>query len=133
MTRYSDTPFFPTDMLLKFAVRPSYSECRPGTAVQSAQGQGVVGRRDAPMANLLADSMAAQAEGVLTPGAEKAQQPAEIAEELAATDANPTDLPQALREDQIQNAVAFLAHPKVPCYRPPFILQAETYPLLFGK
>ena len=57
--------------------------------------------------------MAAQAEGVFTAGAENAQQPAEIVDELAATDANPTDVPQAAREDQIQNAVSFLTHPKV--------------------
>ena len=57
--------------------------------------------------------MAEQTEGFLSPDASEPLQPAAVAEELAATDANAADLPAALREDQIQNAVSFLSHPKV--------------------
>lgn len=56
---------------------------------------------------------AEQAEGVLAPEEGELKQPSKIAAELDATDKNLTDAPATLREDQVQNAVAFLAHPKV--------------------
>ena len=73
--------------------------------------------------------MAEQTEGFLSPDASEPLQPAAVAEELAATEANAADLPAALREDQIQNAVAFLSHPKV---KPLLIEQASLPPTLLS-
>ena len=52
-------------------------------------------------------------EGVLTEDNVLPQNPSEVAEELAATQTLPTEASAALREDQVQNAVSFLNHPKV--------------------
>jgi len=54
-------------------------------------------------------------QGVLTEDNVLPQNPSEVADDLAATQVLPTETAAALREDQIQNAVSFLNHPKVKC------------------
>lgn len=41
------------------------------------------------------------------------QEPAEVAEQIASADGLPAGTAASLREDQIQNAINFLSHPKV--------------------
>jgi hypothetical protein len=54
-----------------------------------------------------------EVQGVLTEDNVLPHEPSEIAEDLAATRILPTETPTTLREDQIQNAMSFLNHPKV--------------------
>ncbi len=51
--------------------------------------------------------------GVLSEDNVLPQNPSEVADDLAATQTLPSEAPAALREDQVQNAVSFLNHPKV--------------------
>ena len=51
--------------------------------------------------------------GTLTEENVLPQEPADVADQIASADALPADAAAALREDQIQNAINFLSHPKV--------------------
>lgn len=51
--------------------------------------------------------------GTLTEENALPQDPASVAEQIASADTLPADSATSLREEQIQNAINFLSHPKV--------------------
>lgn len=52
-------------------------------------------------------------EGTLSEENVLPQEPAKVADQLAAAESLPADTASPVREDQIQNAINFLSHPKV--------------------
>lgn len=51
--------------------------------------------------------------GTLTEDNVLPQDPADVADQVAASENLPTDSAAPIREDQVQNAINFLSHPKV--------------------